>query len=139
MKLLSDVKLIVVHCSDTPPTMDVTIDLLRQWHVTENGWSDIGYHWFVKRDGSLHECRSEKYQGAHCKRVNDISLGVCLEGGRNGVDDFTPEQKETLRALIDNKRIMKPLIAVGGHNNYQDKLCPGFDVVHWYYNEKVIM
>lgn len=33
---------IIVHCTDTPHTMNVTRDMLHQWHVVENGWSAIG-------------------------------------------------------------------------------------------------
>lgn len=132
MNPLSSVKLIVVHCADTKPDMNVTIEDLHMWHVVRNGWSDIGYHYFIKFDGSIHECRPAKYAGAHCKKVNDISLAICLEGGYNGEDNFTQVQLDSLFSLITNIKSTYPNAAVIGHNTIDNKACPSFNVVEWY-------
>ena len=132
MKLLTEVKFLVVHCADSKSSMDVTTDTLRQWHVTERGWSDIGYHFFIKFDGSVHRCRREKYQGAHCRAVNDKSIAICIEGGFGGVDNYTSIQKHALMALLTEKKAEHKNAAIVGHSHFDNKACPCFNVVEWY-------
>ena len=132
MRLLSEVKFLVVHSAASKSTMNVTKDTLWQWHVTENGWSDISYHFFIKFDGSVHKCRSEKYEGAHCQTVNDKSIAICIEGGFGGVDNYTEIQKHALMALLTEKKAQHKNAAIVGHNHFDDKACPCFDVVTWY-------
>tara|TARA_R110002096_G_scaffold69844_1_gene167587 strand:- start:22 stop:441 length:420 start_codon:yes stop_codon:yes gene_type:complete len=132
MRLLKGVKFIVVHCADTKSSMNVTVNDLRQWHVTDNGWSDIGYHYFIKFDGSRYVCRSEKYQGAHCRTVNDKSIAVCLEGGHGGIDNFTEKQKQSLVEFLGIKKVTYKDAVIVGHGHFDDKLCPSFDVVGLY-------
>ena len=42
---------IIIHCTATPKGREVTKEHLRQWHVEERGWSDIGYHFFIDLAG----------------------------------------------------------------------------------------
>ena len=112
--------------------MDVTTETLRQWHVTENGWSDIGYHFFIKFDGTVHQCRPEKYQGAHCKTVNNKSIAICIEGGFGGVDNYTSIQKHALMGLLLDKKAIHKNAAIIGHGHFDDKACPSFNVVEWF-------
>lgn len=137
MRRLERVNFIVIHCAATKSSMDVTINDLTRWHVRERGWSDIGYHWFIKFDGSVHECRPEKYQGAHCKLVNDKSIAICLEGGYGGIDNFTDIQKAALLHLIEDKKFLYDNTAVVGHGHFDDKACPSFSVVNWYENNLI--
>ena len=137
MRRLEKVNFIVIHAADTKSSMDTTVKDLHKWHVTENGWSDIGYHWFIKFDGTVHVCRAEAYQGAHCKTVNDKSIAICLEGGYRGVDNFTDIQKSALLHLIEDKKFSYDNAAVVGHNHFDDKACPCFSVVNWYENSLI--
>ena len=137
MNELTDIRFIVIHCADTKSSMDVTVDDLHKWHVEENGWSDIGYHFFIKFDGTLSNCRDSRYQGAHCKAVNDKSLAICLEGGYGGDNNFTPVQLDKLYDLIYSLKLQYPNAAVVGHNHFDDKLCPCFDVTAWYESKQL--
>mgnify|MGYP003654821226 CR=1 FL=1 len=132
MMPLAKVDFLVVHCADSKASMNVTTNTLWQWHVTERGWSDIGYHFFIKFDGTVHKCRPDKYQGAHCVSVNDKSLGICIEGGFNGIDNYTDIQKHSLFALLQEKKLKYPNAAVIGHGHIDTKHCPSFNVVEWY-------
>ena len=79
---------LVVHCADTPEDMDIGAEKIREWHTKERGWDDIGYHWVIKRDGTLEAGRAINMQGAHAKAVNGSSIGCCLVGrGDNFTDD----------------------------------------------------
>lgn len=132
MKTLGEVKLIVVHCADTKGSMDWTVGDMWRLHVRENGWDDIGYHYYIKFDGSVHNCRDAKYQGAHCVPVNHISLAICLEGGYGGEDNFNDVQKSSLWSLICTLKVAHPNAAIIGHNSIDNKACPSFNVVQWY-------
>ena len=74
---------IVIHCSATPSNMDIGVDKIRKWHVDDNGWDDIGYHYVIRRDGTLEIGRDEAMVGSHARAVNGTSIGVCLIGGSN--------------------------------------------------------
>ena len=44
----------IIHCSATREGQDISIDTIRKWHVEENGWSDVGYHYVVDLEGRIH-------------------------------------------------------------------------------------
>ena len=66
---------IILHCTATPEGRDFTVEQIRQWHLAR-GFSDIGYHYVVSRDGSVHRGRPEEVAGAHCTGQNTCSIGV---------------------------------------------------------------
>jgi len=74
-------RMMTIHCSATTPEMDWDIKDIRRVHVKENGWSDVGYHFFIKRDGTIQPGRPLNRDGAHVKGENLNNLGVCLSGG----------------------------------------------------------
>ena len=71
---------IIIHCSATAEGKDYTTSQIKQWHLAR-GFSDIGYHWVIYRDGSIHQGRDESKVGAHCTGHNSYSIGVCYIGG----------------------------------------------------------
>lgn len=122
---------IILHCSATPAGRDFTVADLRRWHVGR-GFSDVGYHWIVYRDGTIHPGRPENIPGAHCKGHNARSIGVCYIGGTSATgqpaDTRTPEQRAALRNLVRNLRQRYPAAALHGHRDYAAKACPSFKV-----------
>ncbi len=87
---------IVVHCSDSPDSMDIGVKEIRKWHVQDNGWSDVGYHAVCRRDGTIEIGRPEEQAGAHVAGHNVDSLAVCLVGRK----DFSPAQMLALVTLV---------------------------------------
>lgn len=130
------IKEIIIHCSATPEGEDYTVEQIRQMHVAR-GFSDIGYHYVVYRDGSVHKGRPESIAGAHCTGHNSISIGVCYIGGcpprsdpkwmHKGKDTRTPAQKAALLALVAELRARFPEASVHGHREFANKACPSFD------------
>ena len=106
MQLRTKTDTIVIHCSATPEDMDIGVEKIREWHVKERGWDDVGYHHIITRNGTLEPARSEEYMGAHAVAVNNCSIGICLIGGADDKgaweQNFTPDQFTTLKALILN-------------------------------------
>ena len=70
---------VVLHCSDSDIPRHDNIATIDDWHRAR-GWSKVGYHWFVRRDGTVERGRDEAEVGAHAKNHNKGSIGVCLSG-----------------------------------------------------------
>lgn len=126
------IKEIIVHCSATPEGKDYTVDQIRQWHLAR-GFNDIGYHFVIYRDGSIHKGRPIEKAGAHCLNHNRFSIGICYIGGcaadgKAPKDTRTPEQKEALIKLIMDLLCDYPKATIHGHREFANKACPSFDV-----------
>ena len=136
MKVRKATNFIVIHCSATRSNQHVTISDIRHWHVVERGWSDIGYHWVIDRNGQVLPGRKAHLQGAHVRGHNHESVGVCLIGGidDNGLpeNNFTQEQMLSLEMLVESLGIRYPGAKVVGHNFFNPyKACPCFMVEDW--------
>lgn len=131
---------IIIHATATRPdwwksrSSNQKVAEVKRWHVEDRGWSDIGYHYLIDRNGTVINGRPVARVGAHTLGRNKGTIGIALFGGHGGSatdqfdDHFTPEQKEALTTLlreIDPDGLMK----VTGHNDYAPKACPCFKVV----------
>lgn len=124
------IKQIIVHCTATKEGKNYTIDNIRQWHKA-NGWSDIGYHYVIYLDGTIHLGRDVDIAGAHCQGYNTNSIGVVYVGGldnnNKAKDTRTKEQKEALLNLLKSLKRIYPSAKIYGHNNFtKAKACPCF-------------
>ena len=127
---------IIIHCSATPEGRDVSVEDIRQWHV-QRGFNDIGYHYVVYRDGSIHRGRDVNVAGAHCTGHNTHSIGVCYVGGvgRDGKtprDTRTLAQRDSLLSLLVELRTLYPSAKIHGHRDFANKACPSFDATKEY-------
>ena len=134
---------IVIHCAATKPSMDIAYDEIRKWHVEDNGWDDVGYHYIIKRDGTLQTGRDESMVGSHARQVNGTSLGICLVGGVNDNNDwennFNDEQFETLKTIVLKLKDKYQIEKIIGHYEVDDvKKCPSFDVTEWKENNGLV-
>ena len=123
---------IILHCSATPEGRHTTVEDIRLWHK-QRGWSDIGYHYVIYLDGTIHNGRPIKQIGAHTKGHNTGSIGVCYVGGiaKNNFkpkDTRTPEQIEALDCLLNELMGTYSGATLHGHNEFAPKSCPSFDV-----------
>jgi N-acetylmuramoyl-L-alanine amidase len=127
------INLIVIHCTGTEEGKDVTVQAIRNWHVKGNGWRDIGYHYVIYRDGSLHEGRDVNISGGHARGYNSNSIGIVYVGGcpkghpDQNKDTRTPAQKATLLRLLKDMRKMYPYAKIVGHKDLNKTGCPSFD------------
>lgn len=129
---------IIIHCSATPEGKDYTVEQIKQWHK-QRGFSDIGYHYVIYRDGSIHSGRPIERIGAHCLKHNAHSIGICYIGGvskdgKTPKDTRTDAQKESLIKLIKELKAKYPKATVHGHREYANKACPCFDAKNEYKN-----
>lgn len=95
--------MIVVHCSATRVNQNFSIEDLEACHKAR-GFAEIGYHYYITKDGTLYPGRHEDKVGAHARHYNQHSIGICYEGGldKNGhpADTRTEAQKITLEELL---------------------------------------
>lgn len=116
---------IVIHCSATPPTSDIGADEINEWHK-QRGFDRIGYHAVVRRDGEIEFGRHFDEEGAHVKGQNFRSVGICLVGGvdKDGKsqNNFTSEQFESARAIVEMLKHAYPLAIVVGHRDLSPDL-----------------
>lgn len=129
------INLIIVHCSATREGIDYTVDDIREWHLKRK-FSDIGYHYVIYRDGTIHNGRNVDIIGAHCTGHNSHSVGICYIGGldKNGKpkDTRTDAQKSSILQLLKTLRGMYPNAAIHGHRDFSNKDCPGYDAYKEY-------
>lgn len=121
------IDLIVVHCSDSDVQAHDNIETIRTWHVKENGWSDIGYNFFIPKDGNVHIGRDEEFAGAHVRGFNRRSIGVCLSGKKLFTDAQFHSLGELCKGLMIKYGISKDRVV--GHCDLDPlKTCPNFDL-----------
>lgn len=139
---MNKINLIIIHCSATRSSMDIGVKDIRRWHMAK-GWSDVGYHWVIRRDGTLEQGREESVQGAHALPYNRNSLGICMVGGIHEEtfkpeNNFTNDQFETLENLLWELTKKYPDSDVKGHGTLPNipipKSCPCFPAEEWWNN-----
>jgi N-acetyl-anhydromuramyl-L-alanine amidase AmpD len=123
-----------------------TVDDITRHHI-KRGFRTVGYHYFIRRDGSVEKGRPDTVIGAHVKGHNNNNLGVCLSGGvdenNKPEKNYTDIQMHALYALIVDlcEQYDIPFNNIQGHRDwYGDKSkwlkeCPCFDVKEWLLNE----
>lgn len=119
-----------MHCSATEASRDFDAEDIRTWHKAR-GWSDIGYHYVIKLDGTIEAGRPVDRVGAHTKGHNEDSVGVCYIGGlKDGkpFDTMSEIQEIAFIELVFSLRNVFGWMPIHGHNEYAAKACPSFNV-----------
>lgn len=101
-----------------------TVQDIHRWHK-EKGWSGMGYHFLVRKNGEIHRGRPINTVGAHAYGFNDESVGICFEGNFEK-EKMTKAQKEAGKWLVAYIRQLYPSITeVVGHRDLMPTACPG--------------
>ena len=136
-------KFIVIHCSQTRPSQNIGAYEINRWHL-ERGWLRIGYHKVIKRDGTIEDGREIDAIGAHVKEYNHNTIGICVVGGadendwKKPSDNFTGEEWESLKKLLEELVLKYPEAKIVGHYNLDThKTCPNFNVQEYLLNEDI--
>ncbi len=127
------ISLIIIHCSATREGKRLTFAECRRDHIAHRRFKDIGYHYYIDREGVIWPGRPEQEVGAHCRNHNKHSIGVCYEGGldRQGrpKDTRTQAQKRAMEVLLEELHERYPRALVVGHHDLDPlKACPCYDV-----------
>lgn len=139
---MSQIKNLVIHCTDTPKGRIVTKEDIFKWHLSPEpigrGWSRPGYSDMIALNGNLINLRNwdqddliendEFTNGA--RGFNSVSRHVVYVGGMGG-DTRTDAQKEALLTYVKYHILRYPWIKIVGHNQISSKRCPSFNVPQW--------
>lgn len=127
------VKFLVLHCSATRCNLDYSVEQLRRDHKSR-GFYDVGYHFYIRKDGSMTQHRFLLEVGAHARPFNRCSIGICYEGGLNEhalpCDTRTPEQTERIVDVLSRLHRLFPKAKIVGHRDLPGttpKECPCLD------------
>ena len=119
---LGQVKRIILHHAEAK---HCTIHDIHQWHLA-NGWAGCGYHFLVRKDGTIYRGRPENKLGAHTANHNTGSLGICFEGAYN-TETMNESQikagQELIVYLLDKYKLLKA--NVYKHKDFNSTDCPG--------------
>ena len=125
-------RLIIHHTSDNGKTPE----RMNEVHI-QKGWAGIGYHFYIRSDGTIYRGRPEVAVGAHAKKNNNDSIGIALEGNFEETSP-TEAQMESLVKLSVDMIIKYNLTNIVGHRDVYDTLCPGENLSIDDLNQRII-
>jgi len=115
---------VFIHCSASDYPQHDNIATMKAWHLAR-GFSDVGYHFFIRKDGTLEYGRDCETTPAAQRGHNLNTLAICLHGLK--VEKFTEAQFKTLKALSKEIADNYENISFHGHCEVSVKACPVFD------------
>ena len=109
------------------------------WHKA-NGWSGIGYHFFIRKDGTIYRGRPEWAVGAHASGRNSNTIGVCVEGNYEEEKTMPQAQKDAVKEVLRYLKGEYPKAELKGHRDVGATGCPGkyypmSEMVNYFNNE----
>lgn len=90
-----------------------------------NGWSGIGYNFYIRKDGSIYRGRPVETVGAHCQGQNNHSVGVCFEGNYETEKTLSASQIKSGQELITYLKTLYPNAELKRHKEFGGSACPG--------------
>ncbi len=104
------------------------------------GWRVPGYHYFIEADGKIVELLPIERVSNGCRGHNATAINICYAGGVDltkgkpypAIDNRTPAQKASLRALLRKLRQQFPHARIHSHRDFANKACPSFDATSEY-------
>ena len=116
----STTEFIVLHHAAASKASATTI---HNWHL-QRGWIGIGYHFYVRKDGSIYRGRPEDTIGAHTEGYNGRSIGICAEGNFE-VETMPDAQKRAIIELLRELKKRYPNAQIKRHKDFAATACPG--------------
>lgn len=116
---------VFIHCSDSSNAW-VTASVVNEWHK-DRGWKGIGYHYFIKTDGTLEIGRNLEDVPAAQEGNNTGTIAICLNGSK--LEDFKEVQFDILKRLChDINKAYSGKVTFRPHNYVSNKTCPVFNM-----------
>ena len=100
-----------------------SIEVIHNYHKNK-GWAGIGYHYYVRKNGSVYRGRPENMAGAHCPGVNSTSIGICAEGNFNE-ETMSDVQRQAIIELVKDIKSRYDIKWIKGHREILATSCPG--------------
>ena len=114
---------VFIHCSASDIISHDDVSVIRRWHL-KRGWNDVGYHFFIKKNGVVQPGRNIENTPAAQKGNNTGTIAICL----HGLKSFTENQFDALRHLCKKLQMnYENQLTFHGHCEVSNKICPVFD------------
>ena len=133
MMSADSVRFLVLHCSASRCNQDYSVEQLRRDHKAR-GFYDIGYHFYIRKDGTMTQHRKLLEVGAHARPYNRCSIGICYEGGLDEqgkpCNTLNSLQFERIKELLVVLKRLFPKAEIVGHRDLpgtSPKECPCFE------------
>ncbi len=116
---------IVLHHTGNPTNDDLSAAQIHVSHKAQ-GWSGIGYHYVIRKDGTIERGRPHWTAGAHAEGENWHTIGVHLCGNFE-IAQPTDAQINSVSALLADICCAYglPTSAIVGHRDLMSTACPG--------------
>ena len=115
-----------IHCSasdDEGLIGEEMVNEIRRWHLAR-GFSNIGYHFLIDREGKILQGRTLELKPATQKGHNTGTIAIMV----HGLSSFTFESLKACRLLCEAiNEEYKGKVSFHGHCEVSEKLCPVFD------------
>lgn len=116
---------VFIHCSASDHAHHDDVSVMDKWHK-QRGWSGVGYHFFIKKDGTIQSGRSLEKTPAAQGGNNRGTIAICLHGLDK--DKFTDEQYSAVIKLCQElNNLYDGNLTFHGHCEVSAKSCPVFD------------
>ena len=119
---------IVIHHTGNGYDCDPDAVEINKWHQA-NGWTCIGYHYVIRKDGTVEQGRPHWTIGAHCVGENYHTIGIHFSG------DFMENRHPTDAQLVSGAKLIANICTdygipidsdhIKGHKDYMATSCPG--------------
>lgn len=116
----SATKRIILHHAEASKC---TAEDIHRWHLN-NGWAGAGYHFLVRKDGSIYRLRPENKVGAHAQGANSNSIGICFEGAYM-TETMPQTQIDAGKELVAYLKAKYDISKVQAHRDVCSTSCPG--------------
>ena len=123
-------EVIVIHHAGFPDgDKDSSAEEIHKFHQEVNGWAGIGYHYVIRKDGTIEQGRKPLAVGAHAYQHNKNSVGICVAGNFDlvKVPSVQMDSLKLLTAWLCQKYKLNPMKkgVIVGHRDLNDTACPG--------------
>ena len=107
--------------------IDASAEEIHGWHK-KNDWAGIGYHYVIRKDGTIERGRPEWAIGSHAYGENSHTIGIHVSGDFESAIP-TDQQIKSCKALIKDicgrYGIIPDRAHIVGHGELMSTACPG--------------
>jgi N-acetyl-anhydromuramyl-L-alanine amidase AmpD len=115
---------VFLHCSASDNSAHDNIATIRKWHIEGNKWADVGYHYFIRSNGTIEAGRPLEKIPAAQAGFNTGTIAICM----HGLTKFSKEQEKALTKLCkDINKAYAGQIRFRGHKEVAARECPVYD------------
>ena len=111
---------LILHHTAVPPI--ATVEQVHTAHLA-NGWAGIGYHYYVRKNGTVWRGRLEDWIGGHTEGHGN-AIGVCFEGNFEN-ELMSAAQLSSGIELVRDILSRHPGMKVYKHRDFNATACPG--------------